>query len=95
MAVTRAPTAPMAAATDRLRTGRRWSQITTAPTMTNTATIRWLMTVAASRAAGTAKPLRSSRARASDPRKNSPRAMAMQKENSPARVLARLPPQIV
>ena len=95
MAVMSAPTPPMAAASDRFRIGRRCSQMTSAPTATNTVTIRWLMTVAASSTAGSPKPVRSSSARARAPRKNRPRPMAMQNENSPASVLARLPPQIV
>ena len=95
IAVRQKATTATPSAAGRLRSGRRCSQITTAPTATNTATMRWLMTVAASSAAGSASPFRSSSDRARAPMKNSPRARAMVKENSPARLLARFPPQIV
>jgi hypothetical protein len=56
MAVTRKATAATDRAGRKLRAGRRCNQMITAPTATKTATMRWLMTVAASSAAGIHRP---------------------------------------
>jgi hypothetical protein len=85
----------MAAATGRFFTGRRHSQMMMAAPAAKIVTIRWLITVAARKAAGTARLRRSSRARASEPRKHSAKQIEMVKENSPARVERMFPPQML
>ncbi|CAB4652524.1 unannotated protein [freshwater metagenome] len=94
-AVSNAPTPPMAADSPNDLSGRfAVAQITKAATTANIATTMWLMTVAARSKAGIhARVLRSS-ADAKAPRNTNARAIAIEKENSPASVLLRVPPMM-
>ena len=93
-AVSRTPTAPTAATRVKLRTGCRISQSTIPASTAKIATTRWLVIVSASSNAGNHMGPRRSSARASVPRKKSASANASMNENSPARVLASVPPMM-
>ena len=93
-AVRSTPTTPIAASRVALRSGRKTSQMTIAPTTAKMPTTTWLMTVNASSTAGSHIGPRRSSARASVPRKNNDNANAIMNEYSPANVLASVPPMM-
>ena len=94
IAVRSAPTPPMAAAVGKVRSGRRASHTTSAPTRANMPTTRWLITTAAKSTAGNHIRRRCSSEYARAPRKNNASARARVNENSPAKLLARFPPMM-
>ena len=93
-AVSSAPTTPMATVRPKLRQGW-WNNHTIRPATTaNTPTMRWLVTVSASSSAGSQRRRRVWSESAKVPRKNNANASASEKENSPAIVLAIVPPMM-
>ncbi len=90
----RQPTATIAATRPVAVRGREHNQITPAAETANTATTRWLVSVAARNTAGSQSPRRRSSANASVPRKNSANAIAIVNEYSPASVLVSVPPMM-
>jgi hypothetical protein len=84
----------MAATIGNVRLGRRASHTMSAPTTANMPTTRWLITTAANRTAGKHIRRRCSSEYARAPRKKSASARAKVNENSPAKLLARLPPMM-
>ena len=94
-AVSNAPAPPIAADCPNTRSGRLTvAHIIKAATTANIATTIWLSTVAARRSAGTHERVLRLSAEANAPRNTSARAIPIEKENSPASVLRRVPPMM-